>query len=224
MDDRALVPPVGEAARAGTKGEAEWVGKYMIRPLVSLERLAFLEPEGKVGYRLGRDGEEQEMMDYLEFTALVTSHIPGRGQVMIRSYGLYANAHRWKVKKAGVNSQALRMIKEKFRPIPSKGWAALIRKPHEGLRSAAMIRRSTRSTRCAALTWRPRGKTSSRPDGRVSLEGSAAARGGAVDAVSLPVFAGVPPGGAPGRTNPPAGLPAPAGGRFRSIGRRGRRT
>ena len=34
----------------------EWterVGKYMIRPVLALERLTFLEPEGKVGYRWG---------------------------------------------------------------------------------------------------------------------------------------------------------------------------
>jgi len=30
--------------------EAGLVGEYMIRPLLSLERLAFLEPDGKVGY------------------------------------------------------------------------------------------------------------------------------------------------------------------------------
>ena len=32
-------------------------------------------------------------MDYLEFVARVTSHIPDKGQVMVRYYGLYANAH-----------------------------------------------------------------------------------------------------------------------------------
>ena len=32
-----------------------------------LERLTFLEPEGKVGYRYGEKGAEQETMDYLEF-------------------------------------------------------------------------------------------------------------------------------------------------------------
>jgi hypothetical protein len=30
---------------------AERVGKYMLRPVLALERLTFLEPEGKVGYR-----------------------------------------------------------------------------------------------------------------------------------------------------------------------------
>jgi len=38
--------------------EAERVGKYMIRPLLALERLTFLEPEGKAGYRHGEKGAE----------------------------------------------------------------------------------------------------------------------------------------------------------------------
>jgi hypothetical protein len=33
-------------------------------------------------------------MDYLEFIARVTAHIPDKRQVMIRYYGLYSNAHR----------------------------------------------------------------------------------------------------------------------------------
>jgi hypothetical protein len=35
----------------------------MIRPLLSLERLSFLEREGKVSYRYGQDGAERETMD-----------------------------------------------------------------------------------------------------------------------------------------------------------------
>jgi hypothetical protein len=31
-------------------------------------------------------------MDYLEFNSRVTSHIPDKGQVMVRYHGLYANA------------------------------------------------------------------------------------------------------------------------------------
>jgi len=73
----------------------------MIRPVVSLERLEFIEPEGRVGYRIGRKDGEQESMDYMEFIARVTSHIPDRGQVMVRYYGLYANAYRGRAKKGG---------------------------------------------------------------------------------------------------------------------------
>jgi len=51
---------VQSLVRTKTKPEAERVGKYMIRPLLALERLTFLEPEGKVGYSWGRDGAEQD--------------------------------------------------------------------------------------------------------------------------------------------------------------------
>ena len=104
-----------------------------IRPLLSLEWLTFLEPEGKVGYRWGRDGavEETEVMDYLEFIARVTSHIPDKGQVMVRYYGLYASAHRGKVKKASLSPSALRLVEEDPKRIPSKGWAEMIRKVYE---------------------------------------------------------------------------------------------
>jgi hypothetical protein len=44
---------VHSLVRTKTKPEAERVGKYMIRPVLSLERLSFLEQEGKVGYRWG---------------------------------------------------------------------------------------------------------------------------------------------------------------------------
>jgi hypothetical protein len=60
----------------------------MIRPLLSLKRLSFDEKEGKVCYRYGEGAEEVEKMDYLEFIARVTSHIPDKGQVMVRYFGL----------------------------------------------------------------------------------------------------------------------------------------
>jgi len=50
-------------------------------------------------------------MDYLEFIARATSHIPDKGQVMVRYYGLYANAHRGKVRKANLVPLALALIR-----------------------------------------------------------------------------------------------------------------
>ena len=67
-------------------------------------------------------------MDYLEFIARVTSHIPDKGQVTVRSFGLYANAHRGKVRKASPGPLSVRMKEEELRPIPAKGWAEMIRK------------------------------------------------------------------------------------------------
>jgi len=70
-------------------------------------------------------------MDYLELIARVTSHIPDKGQVMVRYYGLYANAHRGKVRKASLVPAALGMIEEELPRVPSKGWAEMIRKVYE---------------------------------------------------------------------------------------------
>jgi hypothetical protein len=122
---------VHSGVRAKTKTEAERVGKYMIRPLLSLERLSLDEREGQVGYRYGKEAKEMERLDYLEFIARVTSHIPDKGQVTVRYYGLYANAHRGKLKKASLETFPLRMAEEELRPVPSKGWAEMIRKVYE---------------------------------------------------------------------------------------------
>ena len=73
----------------------------------------------------------QETMDSLEFIARVTSHIPDKGQVMVRYYGLYANAHRGKIKKASLAAFPLRIVEDKLQRIPSKGWAEMIRKVYE---------------------------------------------------------------------------------------------
>ncbi len=83
---------IASRLRTAKPGAPAAVGKYLLRPVLALERLTFLEPEGKVGYRWGRDGAGQETMDYLEFIARVTAHIPDKGQVMVRYYGLNANA------------------------------------------------------------------------------------------------------------------------------------
>ena len=40
-----------------------------------------------------------------------------------------------------MSASVFRIVEEELRRLPSKGWAALIRKPHIGLRSAAMIRK-----------------------------------------------------------------------------------
>jgi hypothetical protein len=89
------------------------------------ERLSLDEREGRVAYRYGKEARETERMDDLEFIARVTSHIPDKGQVTVRYYGLYANAHRGKVKKTSLVPASLGMIEEELRPIPSKGWAGI---------------------------------------------------------------------------------------------------
>jgi hypothetical protein len=47
---------------------------------------------------------------------------------MVRYYGLYANAHRGKVRKATHVPVAMEMLEEELPCVPSKGWAEMIRK------------------------------------------------------------------------------------------------
>jgi hypothetical protein len=122
---------VHSQVRAESKSEAERVGKYMIRPVLSLKRLLFDETEGKVRYQHSRHGSQEESMDYLEFIARVTSHIPDKGQVMIRYYGLYSNAHRGKIRKAGTRPSHPPIIEDDSTYLPAKGWAEMIRKVYE---------------------------------------------------------------------------------------------
>ncbi|MBW1806493.1 MAG: transposase, partial [Deltaproteobacteria bacterium] len=67
---------VHSKVRAESKEEAERIGKYMIRPILSLRRLSLDEAHGQVLYQYGKHSGETESMDYLEFIARVTSHIP----------------------------------------------------------------------------------------------------------------------------------------------------
>jgi len=70
-------------------------------------------------------------MDYLEFIARVTSHIPDKGRVTVRYLGLYANAHRGKVRKGQPDKRQLIIAEEECPRIPHRGWAEMIRKVYE---------------------------------------------------------------------------------------------
>ncbi|MBE9551157.1 MAG: transposase [Proteobacteria bacterium] len=117
--------------RPTSKDETERVGKYMIRPILSLKRISFDETEGMVSYQYGKGKVEEDQMDYLEFIARVTSHIPDKGQVMIRYYGIYSNAHRGKRRKAKEAENPFLIIEQEEPFVPSRDWAEMIRKVYE---------------------------------------------------------------------------------------------
>ena len=72
----------------------------------------------------------EERMDYPEFIARVTSHIPDKGQVMVRNYGLYSNARRGKIRKREVAPSGPLIIEDE-QYVPSRGWAEIIKKVYE---------------------------------------------------------------------------------------------
>lgn len=58
-----------------------------------------------------------------------TSHIPDKGQVTVRRYGLYANAYRGKVRKAGLEAFPLRIFEEELRRFPHLTFTFAAEKP-----------------------------------------------------------------------------------------------
>jgi hypothetical protein len=72
--------------RTTTTEEAQRVARYMAKPILALRRLAFDEVRGMVSYHYGKTDAEHVEMDYLDFIARVTAHIPDKGQVMMRYY------------------------------------------------------------------------------------------------------------------------------------------
>jgi len=60
-----------------------------------------------------------------------TSSIPDKGQVTFRYYGIYANAHRGKARKAQPDKHPFIIIEEESPRIPHRGWAEMIRKVFE---------------------------------------------------------------------------------------------
>jgi len=65
------------------------------------------------------------------FIARTTSHIPDKGQVTIRYFGLYANAHRVKIRKSEQERHRLLIVEEECPRVPRPGWAEMIRKVYQ---------------------------------------------------------------------------------------------
>ena len=61
----------------------------------------------------------------------VTSHIPDKGQVTVRYYGLYSNAHRGKMRKRGGDPFHPPIIEDETPFVPSRGWAEMIKKVYQ---------------------------------------------------------------------------------------------
>jgi len=109
----------------------ENLARYIIRASFSQERMKYLDQEGKVVY-MSKDGKKTKAFPALEWLAAMCSHIPNRGEQMVRYYGYYSNVSRWKRQQAG-NDDAVPCILESqgdektFR----RNWARLIRKIYE---------------------------------------------------------------------------------------------
>ncbi len=109
----------------------ENLARYIIRASFSQERMQYLDREGKVVYT-AKDGKSSKVSPAQEWLAAMCSHIPNRGELIVRYYGYYSNVSRGKRQKEGI-AEAIPCILESqgdektFR----RNWARLIQKIYE---------------------------------------------------------------------------------------------
>jgi hypothetical protein len=109
----------------------ENLARYIIRASFSQERMNYLDQEGTVVYRSKR-GETTKSFPAMEWLAAMCSHIPNRGEQMVRYYGWYSNVSRGKRQMAGKDDDVPCILEPQedskaFR----KSWARLIQKIYE---------------------------------------------------------------------------------------------
>jgi hypothetical protein len=106
---------------------ARMVARYMAKPIPTLKHLSFDEAWGKVTYRYGKTDQDKAVMDYADFIARVATHIPDRGEVMLRYYDPCNNAHRGKERKRGQAARGMRIVTPRPPIRAAPGWRELIR-------------------------------------------------------------------------------------------------
>jgi hypothetical protein len=109
----------------------ENLARYIIRASFSQERMKYLDQEGTVVYT-AKDKKTIKSFPALEWLAAMCSHIPNRGEQMVRYYGYYSNVSRGKRKEKGTDD-VIPCILEPQDDMKAlrKGWARLIQKIYE---------------------------------------------------------------------------------------------
>jgi hypothetical protein len=82
-----------------TEEEAmENLARYVIRASFSQERMTYIPEEATIMCP-SKDGKEDKVFDALQWLAAMCSHVPNKGEQMVRYYGHYSNVSRKKRKK-----------------------------------------------------------------------------------------------------------------------------
>ena len=121
----------GSRIQPGSEEAMENLARYIIRASFSQERMTYIPEETKAIYQ-SKDGKDEKIFDALEWLAAMCSHVPNKGEQMVRYYGFYSNVARGKRKK---NEQD-ELIPSILESDGSSGeykrnWARLIQKIYE---------------------------------------------------------------------------------------------
>ena len=109
----------------------ENLARYIVRASFSQERMTYIPEESMVVYQ-SKDGKEEKVFEALEWLAAMCSHVPNKGEQMVRYYGYYSNVSRGKRQQENQGD----LIPSILEPDGSskecrKNWAGLIRKIYE---------------------------------------------------------------------------------------------
>lgn len=90
-----------------------------------------MREESKVVYK-AKKGGETKTFDALDWLAAMCSHVPNRGEQMVRYYGWYSNVCRGKRQKEKTDAVIPAIIEAyETSPAKRKAWARLIQKIYE---------------------------------------------------------------------------------------------
>ena len=76
----------GPRIQPGDENAMENLARYIIRACFSQERMTYLPDEAKVIYQ-SKDGKDEKTFDALEWLAAMCSHVPDKGQQLVKYYG-----------------------------------------------------------------------------------------------------------------------------------------
>jgi len=121
----------GPRIQPGEQEAMENLARYIIRASFSQERMTYMPEESKVVYQ-SKDGKEEKIFDALEWIAAMCSHVPNKGEQMVRYYGYYSNVSRGKRKKNDHDELIPSILEpdgtsKEYR----KNWARLVQKIYE---------------------------------------------------------------------------------------------
>ncbi len=86
------------------KESMENLARCIIRASFSRERMTYHRETGQVQYQ-SKNKKETRVFDALEWLAAMCSHVPNKGDQMVRYYGFYSNVARGKRKKADIDDK-----------------------------------------------------------------------------------------------------------------------
>jgi hypothetical protein len=86
-----------------------------------------LDGQAKVIYR-SKDGRTSKTFEALDWLAQLVTHIPNKGEQMVRYYGYYSNKSRGMRKKAGTDDQVPALVESNLSCTAfRRNWARLIK-------------------------------------------------------------------------------------------------